>query len=81
MGTLGGRIDQELCNLSAIEKYSKLHAQRFIALGSSSLMFLIKEGEKAEINVGYRCDRSKSGMFCFGKSKTTTKGFKWNLDK
>lgn len=43
VGALGGRIDQELCNISAIEKYSKLYGQRFLAIGTYSLMFLLKE--------------------------------------
>jgi len=44
MGVLGGRIDHELCNINSIEKYTKSHDLRFVALGESSLMFMIKDG-------------------------------------
>lgn len=80
IGTLGGRIDQELCNLNAIEMYSRLFPQRFIALGPSSLMFLIKDEEESEIKIGKSCLRKQVGMFCFGQSKVDTTGFKWNLN-
>ena len=72
LGALGGRIDQQLCNLSAIEKLSKQNNQRFIALGISSLMFLIKDKETAQIRINKRCETTKVGIFCFGKSSVYT---------
>jgi thiamine pyrophosphokinase len=83
LGTLGGRIDQELCNLSVIEMFTRKQQeglqQRFVALGTTSLMFMLKDGETATIKVGELCDVSKVGIFCFGKSKVDTEGFKWNI--
>jgi thiamine pyrophosphokinase len=44
-------------------------------------MFLIKENETAIIKPGKLCLKNEAGLFCFGKSKVSTKGFKWELSK
>jgi thiamine pyrophosphokinase len=79
IGVLGGRIDQELCNLSAIEKYSKLLNLKFIAFGSSSMMVLVRPGEETVIRPGKGCILNQVGLFCFGRARVNTNGLRWNL--
>lgn len=43
-------------------------------------MFLIKDQEESRIKIGTTCKKKQVGMFCFGKSKVDTTGFKWNLN-
>ena len=64
-----------------MESFSKSKKLRFVALGESSMMFLIQEGEKVEVRVGEICEKEQVGIFCFGKGKVKTQGFKWDLSK
>ena len=44
---LGGRIDQEFCNLNNINKFGSNHKNyHFIGLGQGSLVYLVKESVK-----------------------------------
>jgi thiamine pyrophosphokinase len=69
LGLLGGRVDQEFNNLSNVSKYGALNKDtHMIALGGSSLMYLVKPNMKVSIKIGERCIKKKSGVVCFNRA-------------
>lgn len=80
LGILGKRFDQEMCNLSVLQKYSLQHTEAdFVAIGKSSVIYVVKPQVHTAIKVGKQFIKNQIGMICFGKAKLETKGFKWNL--
>lgn len=53
LGILGGRFDQEMCNLSVLQKYSRQYPDsQFIAGGTSSIICVVRPNTKTNIRVG-----------------------------
>jgi thiamine pyrophosphokinase len=80
LGLLGGRFDQEMCNLSTLQKYALKHKEtNFIAAGKYALICVVKPNIKTIIRVGKAFAKKHCGLTCFGKAKVQTQGLKWEL--
>ena len=73
LGVLGGRIDQQFCNLNNLQKFGTKHLNHhFIGLGEGSLVYLVKQGIKTNIVLDKQCVKNQVGMICFGRAKVET---------
>jgi thiamine pyrophosphokinase len=80
LGVLGGRFDQEMCNLNVLQKHSLVHLETdLVAVGKSSVICVVKPEVRTTIRVGQLFVKNQTGLICFGKSRVKTKGFRWNL--
>lgn len=80
LGLLGGRFDQEMCNLSTLQKYAMKNKEaNYVAAGKYGLICVIKPHLKAIVKIGKSFAKKYVGLTSFGKAKVQTEGLKWEL--
>lgn len=70
LGLLGGRFDQEMCNLSTLQKYTTKNKEaNYVAAGKYGLICVIKPHLKAIVKLGKTFSKKHVGLTSFGKAK------------